>query len=1099
VFEKSVGEVLERRQFMSSHMRPQPFNKLMTWILGEYRESGSVFGIHKSLFHEPDVNAPYVSSLFGDCLGTPVGPAAGPNTQLAQNIIAGWLSGARFIELKTVQIMDELELGRPCIDMEDEGFNVEWSQELKLESSVREYIKAWALIPVLRRVLGWEDRLDGVIFNLSVGYNLEGILEPRMRRFIDTMLDASSEIDEYRDELARNFPEFSDVPIPSRLTNSCTMSTMHGCPPDEIGRIAEYLLKERNFHLSVKLNPTLMGADFVRKTLGETLGYSEIDIPDQVFEHDLKYPQAIEIIKKMKALSAERGRFFGVKLSNTLAMRNHKGFMPGGEMYMSGRPLYPITMNLWNRLNEDMKGELNVSYSAGADAMNMAGIFSCGALSVTMASDILKPGGYSRFLQCLENLESAMKERGAENLAEFAADKDANLARAASDALSDARYKKNYFVGPPKVSSKLALFDCIEAPCMERCAVCQDIPSYALQISRGDYDGALSTILSKNPLPGLTGHVCTHLCESGCTRADYDEPVGIRALKRFAAERGRVRTPEIARAGGKVAIIGAGPSGLAASAELALSGVDVTIFEAGERAGGMMAIAPEFRLPRAVLDEDVERIKTLGVEIRLNSRVDRAPGRLLRGGYDAVYVACGFPMDSPLGVEGDDADGVWGALDLLRETSAGKRPELGKKVLVIGGGNTAMDAARTAARLSGSSVAVVYRRTKKEAPAVAEEMNALLEEGNTLVELAAPVRVIVKDGKVCGLECERNRLGEPDASGRRRPEPTGEKFALEADSIISAIGQKPDTRPFENTGIVLGGNGAIETARNCRTGERGVYAGGDAATGPAIVIQACADGKRAAEAICAELGLPPRGTPTPPRPTGEELAAIRRARARKAFPNREPHLPPDMRSGFDLVEITLGEADAAAEAKRCLQCSSVCGKCVDVCPNRANYSFVTPPVSVALPKFSASGGSLRSGVMELLSITQGSQIVHIDDFCNECGNCGAFCVHDGRPYTDKPRLCLNEEDFVSQDENVFRVEGGRIRRRAGGREESLTVERSGYLYENENIRVETDRGYGVRSAAMKKTFDGELSLKSMFEMSALYEGIKNSLPWLMNF
>jgi putative selenate reductase len=1098
-------------------MRPQSFNKLMTWILEEYRTNGSIFGIHRSLFHEPHVGAPYVSSLFGEYLGAPIGPAAGPNTQLAQNIIASWLSGARFIELKTVQIMDELELARPCIDMEDAGFNVEWSQELKLESSVREYIKAWVLIPVLRRILGLEDRPDGVIFNLSVGYNLKGILEPRMQRFIDTLLDAGPVIDEYRSELAKNFPEFRDVPIRSRITNSCTLSTMHGCPPDEIGRIAEYLLRERGFHLSVKLNPTLMGPDFVRETLGRTLNYAEIDIPDGVFEHDLKYPQAIEIIKKMKALSAEQGRFFGVKLSNTLAMRNHKGFMPGGEMYMSGRPLYPITMNLWNRLNGDMKGELNVSYSAGADAMNMARLFSCGALSVTMASDILKPGGYSRFLQCLENLENEMKSQGAKTLAEFAANKDASLARAASEALSDPRYKKNYFAGPPKVSSKLALFDCVEAPCMERCAVCQDIPSYTLQISRGDYDGALSTILSKNPLPGLTGHVCTHLCETGCTRANYDEPVGVRALKRFVSDlksilkpgAGRANTSKIAGNGRKVAVIGAGPSGLAASAALALAGVEVTVFEAGERAGGMMAIAPEFRLPRRVLDEDVERIKSLGVEIRLNTRVDSIPGSLLRDGYDAVYVACGFPMDALPGIEGDDADGVWGALALLRETAAGRRPDLGRKVLVLGGGNTAMDAARTAARLSGSPVTVVYRRTREEAPAVAEELDTLFEEGNRLVELATPLRVITRDGKVCGLECGRNRLGEPDASGRRRPEPTGETFVLDADSIISAIGQRPDRAPFENTGtentgIVFGRNGAIETAGNCRTGERGVYAGGDAVTGPATVVQACADGRRAAEAICAELGVALPESPRPPQPAGEELAAIRRARVRKTFRNREPHLSRDLRAGFELVETTLGEAEAVAEAKRCLQCASVCGKCVDVCPNRANYSVVTPPVSVLLPKLRVVGGSLRSGAMEPLSITQGSQIVHIDDFCNECGNCGAFCVHDGRPYMDKPRLCLNEGDFVSQDDNVFRVEGSAVRRRTGGKEESLTVERCGGLtacvvYENENVRVRLDPGYGVRSMEMKKAFDGELSLRSMFEMSVLYNGIKNSLPWLIDY
>ena len=188
-----------------------------------------------------------------------------------------------------------------------------------------------------------------------------------------------------------------------------------------------------------------MGPDFVRKTLTETLGYGDIEIPDAVFEHDLKYPQALEIVKMMKACGERQGKFFGVKLSNTLAMRNHRSVMPGEEMYMSGRSLYPITLNLWNRLNRDLNGDLAVSYSAGADAANVARIFSCGALTVTMASDILKPGGYARFLQCIENLDAAMKAKDAKDLRAFAANKDRNLEEAAADALVDPRYKKAYF------------------------------------------------------------------------------------------------------------------------------------------------------------------------------------------------------------------------------------------------------------------------------------------------------------------------------------------------------------------------------------------------------------------------------------------------------------------------------------------------------------------------------------------------------------------------------------------------------------------------------------------------------------------------------
>ncbi len=714
-----------------------------------------------------------------------------------------------------------------------------------------------------------------------------------------------------------------------------------------------------------------------------------------------------------------------------------------------------------------------------------------------MASDVLKPGGYARVGQCLDNLEAEMIKAGATSLKEFSANKNAALESAAAEALENPRYKKQYFPGPPKVSSELGLFDCITAPCMEQCAVCQDVPSYALQTARGDFDGALATILLKNPLPGVTGHLCTHLCETRCTRSNYDEAVGIRDIKRFVAAKGKAGFYKGASSGRKVAVIGAGPSGLAAAARLALSGVEVDVFEARNRAGGILAIAPTFRLPREVVDADIDRIRELGVKIHLGSKITEAPEAFLEKGYDSVYVACGFPKDMPPGLEGEKTPGVWTALELLEQVADGKKPELGKKILVIGGGNTAMDAARTANRLTGQPVTVVYRRTKEEMPAIDEEKILLFEEGNILEELAAPAKVIVKDGKVAGLECERTRLGEPDADGRRRPEPTGEKFVIEADSIIAAIGQVSDMAVFKGTRLELGKAGKVTTAANGRTSKCGVYAGGDAVTGPAIVIQACADGQRAADAICSELAVIQPILPEPPLPTGTELAEARLARARKTPPCRETHLPLEKRKSFDLVEQTLDEKDAIAEAKRCLQCSAMCGKCVEVCPNRANYNYSIPPFNITLPKLAVVKGFLCSTTRENFAISQGTQIVHIDDFCNECGNCSAFCVHQGRPYMDKPRLCLNDADFTSQDDNVFRIKGKKIMRREKGKEESMTLQNYGWSYENDNVMVRFDRGFVVRDMKLKNTFSGELSLKSAVEMATLYRGVRNSLSWLV--
>ncbi len=1124
---------------MSDTMNVQSFDVLLDWILTELEENQSIFGIHRSLFYVPQKDSPYSSDTLRQHLATPIGPAAGPHTQLAQNIICAWLSGGRFIELKTVQIMDELEIPRPCIDMEDEGYNVEWSQELKLEQSVNEYVKAWVLIHVLRRLLGFEDNVPfGTIFNMSVGYTLEGIQSPPITRFMDTLQDASEEIAAIQTLIKAKFPRFADIKIPARITDNVTLSTMHGCPPDEIEQIALYLVEERGLHTFVKLNPTLLGQETVMHILHDRLGFDTIRIPDRVFEHDLQYGRAVKLIRRLQQSAAERDLTFGVKLSNTLAMANHKSALPGDEMYMSGRALYPITMNLFDKLEREFDGDLNVSYAGGADALNVTSILSCGALPVTAASDLLKPGGYSRFIQYLENLERDMRDLGVTSLEELAQDKLVNLEREAAHSLENPRYKKTYHpYGLPKVASKLGLFDCIAAPCVEQCPVRQDVPAYAWLIAQGQYDRALEVILSRNPLPGVTGYICTHLCQTRCTRNNYDEPVAIRALKRFAAEKGRgaVTAPIHApkrfaaekgrgavtappRTDHKVAVIGSGPSGLAAAYFLALNDVQVTIYEAQDRAGGMLALAPAFRLPEAIVQEDIERITSLGVKIELGHPITSPPEELLGEGFDAVYVASGFQKGARLGIEGEEGAGVFQALDFLAQVARGERVNLGHRVLVIGGGNSAMDAARTARRLAGGPVTVVYRRSRQEMPAAEEEIKGLFAEGILLEELASPTRVILRDGRVAALKCIRNELGEAGADGRRRPVAVaGSEFEIEADSIIVAIGQRPDVSFLDGSCISLRANGSI--AADPRTGLAGderVYAGGDAVRGPATIIEACADGKRAAEAICRQLGLSGRGGVTPPlgratSPLGratspllseEDIVQVKRMRARKVAQHKAEILPPAQRGLSDLIDATLTEETALAEAARCLQCSTICDKCVEVCPNRANYAYIISPVSLRLPVISCRQGRLMVTGEQVFRIEQARQIIHVDDFCNECGNCATFCVHDGKPYADKPRLFLTKSGFEQENDNAFYVErserGWTIRRRESGKESRLSVESDTdeVGFENGLLKVSLTCDFQLEAMELKKEFEGTFSLVEATEMAVILKGITESLPFL---
>lgn len=1088
---------------MSDRMNPLPFEVLLNWILEEFEANQSIFGIHRSLFYTPKPTSPYATKdFFGHHLATPIGPAAGPHTQLAQNILCAWLSGGRFIELKTVQIADELEIPRPCIDMEDEGYNVEWSQELKLDQSADEYIKAWVLIHVLRQLLGFEGKGPfGTVFNMSIGYNLEGIQSPPVTQFMDRLEDASSRIADIQEILQKRFPQFADVEIPPRITNNVTLSTMHGCPPDEIERIACYLLEKRGLHTTVKSNPTLLGKETVLRILHDDLGFREIKIPDEVFAHDLQYDRAVELITLLRDVAAKRGLIFGVKLSNTLATANHKGALPGDEMYMSGRSLYPITINLFYKLACQFDGDLNVSYSAGADALNATTLLAAGARPITVVSDLLKPGGYSNLLQYVENLEEEMRARGAASLEELASDKLATLERAATSALANPRYRKGYHpYGLPKIDSELDLFDCIAAPCVKQCAVCQDVPEYAWLIAQGAYNDALAVILSRNPLPGVTGYVCTHLCQTRCTRNNTDEPVAIRALKRFAGENGSVTVSSAKRSDRKVAIIGSGPSGLAAAYFLALNGVQVTIYEAKDVAGGMLAIAPEFRLPRAVVAKDIERITAMGVKIELSHPIITPPEELLKAGFDAVYVACGFQKDARLDIEGVNGKGVFGALSLLGHIARGEKPNLGEKVLVIGGGNTAMDAARTAQRLIGKPVTVLYRRTRAEMPAEEEELVDLLEESNHLEELASPKRVIRKNGRVVGLECVRNRLGEPEADGRRKPLPIEEsEFQMDADSIIVAIGQRPDVAFLDGSVVAQNRNGSI--AVDAETGlasARAVYAGGDVARGPAIIIEACADGRRAAEAICVEMDIKFEALlPHPAVLNNEEIVQVKRIRAKKEAQQTPERLPIGRRAGFDLIEQALPEDAARLEAARCMQCSTLCDKCTEVCPNRANYTVFVSPVKWKLPVLVCENGDLRIAGKEPFSVRQSRQIIHLDDLCNECGNCTTFCVHQGKPYLEKPRLFFSETTFGSEENNAFFIEGSTIRRREDGRESRLAVEGGIVAFEDNHVLLTMSPDFEIKEMSLKKAFSGQRSLREAAEMAVVLDGIKTSLPFLV--
>jgi NADPH-dependent glutamate synthase beta subunit-like oxidoreductase len=407
---------------MSDRFRPVSMEQLTDWVFDELETKDSIFGVPRSAFFVPSPQDRFRVDVYGRTLETPFGVAAGPHTQMAQNIVVSWLLGARFIELKTIQTLDELAIAKPCIDVEDEGYNVEWSQELKVFESFDEYLRAWVLVHALHARLGFGGAAPGVIFNMSVGYDLAGIKQPNVQWYLDTMRDASAYLPAYVEIVARRFPGIREVSIPTTISDTMTLSTMHGCPPEEIEQISLYLLQERKLHTSVKCNPTLLGPDRVRAIINDDLGFVDVPVPDEAFGHDLKYVDAVPMIHNLRRVATAEGLQFGLKLSNTLEVENWRSRFAGeGMMYLSGRALHPVTTNLAAMLSEEFRGDVMLSYAGGADCFNVADLLAAGMTTITVCSDLLKTGGYLRLTQYTENVAAAMDEAGASNLADFSA------------------------------------------------------------------------------------------------------------------------------------------------------------------------------------------------------------------------------------------------------------------------------------------------------------------------------------------------------------------------------------------------------------------------------------------------------------------------------------------------------------------------------------------------------------------------------------------------------------------------------------------------------------------------------------------------------
>lgn len=531
--------------------------------------------------------------------------------------------------------------------------------------------------------------------------------------------------------------------------------------------------------------------------------------------------------------------------------------------------------------------------------------------------------------------------------------------------------------------------------CQHRCPAHMDVPGYIRLISQGKYAESYKLMRETNPFPAVCGYVCPHPCESKCKRGDFDRPVAIDALKRFVTDhifknKIKIPPPKVPKRAEKIAVIGAGPAGLTAANDLAGMGYAVTVFEKESQVGGMMMWAiPSYRLPREQIMFDVSQIVARGVDIKTNCAIG-SPGKsiqdLFQEGYKAVFIAVGAQRGKRLEIPGEDGtQGVMDCLEFLKNVNEGDVRSPGEKVAVIGGGNSAIDAVRTAKRLCQDAF-IVYRRTREEMPALPWEIEEAEHEGVQFHFLSAPVRVVTENGKVKALECIKMRLGKPDSSGRRRPEPVPDSaFTIETDCIITAISQEADLAFLgDNYGLGVTKWGTIAVDDNLLTNKQGVFAGGDVTLGPSTIIECIAQGHTAANSIDKYI----RGEEIK-KPAEKVWVTLlenefdEREGNYDAVPRQQMGLLPveKRESTFDLVELGLTESQAKIEALRCLKCDLSINVETNECILCGRCSLVCPVGALKQVDVSNEGKDYRPFV------SKDGIVIKYTDVCIRCGNC----------------------------------------------------------------------------------------------------------------
>ncbi|MGN0628770.1 MAG: FAD-dependent oxidoreductase [Oscillospiraceae bacterium] len=870
---------------MGEMLRPLSFEKLMAMLLEEYSAYGTVFGV-KDFYKAGRARLP----IFGMRIENPVGPGAGPITQMAQGIIASYVSGARFIELKTV-FPDSGNNVKPCVSTDGCTYFSEQPTELSIGDAFNEYVKAWYAIKLISTAfeLGVP---EGFVFNMSVGGSLEDLKSEKMNAFIEGLKSAEyTKVWRECENWARaHMDELDGVDntyisdVSPNVSASVTFVPKPGLSAEEIEECAGYLIEEKRLHTFVRLDPGLLGYYTIRGIL-DINGYPDIEISKEKIEAEAAYEDLKPALLRLQSAADALRLEFGVKVCDGLLTEDlDNKSVTGGRL--TGRALFPIAFSLAEKIANDFGGGLRICFSGGADYYTATKLFNAGIWPITMVSDLIRPGGLMRLKQVAEDISKC-------DYAHFSGILTSDLPDIEKEVYSGGRYKNTGLAKAKKAKGPIPYAYCFKSQCRAVCPLGQDIPLITRLLKNGKSLDALRVIFERNPMPFTVETLCPHPCVDACSRRFYECPLSINTENLKAAKNACFdlldETELKSRAGEPVAVVGCGPAGLATACFLARQGANVTIFDREWRPGGAVTkYIPDFRISDADVEWDVTLIQALGIDMELGEEVTSLK-ELREKGFEKIVLAVGAGNQKLLKFAFGKNQPAFEFLERYKREREAMEEEVAGNVVVVGGGHTAVAAARCAKRLpSVDRVTLVFDKPESKMTASPSEIAALKKEGIFLSPSLIPSGV--RGGY---LLCHKSKLGEPDEKTGISPVvDTGEKDKVPADLAINASGEECDSPLIDemDAKVYLVGNASF----------------GHTASLPEVI----ADAQRLA-------------------------AKIAHCHYDKYMPDNETEDRSFMEKRGRLCE----DCKKCAEGDRCLECESVCEFCVESCPNRANFSL----------------------------------------------------------------------------------------------------------------------------------------------------------------